>query len=145
MASGSKWTKSGGPFSWRRNFDMCFDGGIGKSGVGKLIKKNFTSEDEVYANCWDYETQSTDQIQNGWTCDEKCLTDTDFNDEVMLNVDMGLYLDFEVKKEWAGRQIGCPGFDKYKDDRWNQNKNGFSHGTEAKCNKKGNRSFLLQY
>ena len=70
-------------------------------------------------------------------------TDSSCHDEVMLNVDMGLYLDFEVKKEWAGRQIGCLGFDIVKGNKWNKNYNGFSVGTEAKCNNKS-KLFLSQ-
>ena len=36
------------------------------------------------------------------TCDEKCLIPDEFGDEIMLSVDMGLYLKFETKKEWGG-------------------------------------------
>ena len=37
-AHGRGWFESGGPFSWRRNLDMCFDGQIGHSGMDKLYK-----------------------------------------------------------------------------------------------------------
>ena len=36
------------------------------------------------------------------TCDEKCLVPDEFGDEIMLSVDMGLYLEFQTKKEWGG-------------------------------------------
>ena len=29
----------------------------------------------------------------------------EFGDEIMLSVDMGLYLEFQTKKEWGGRVI----------------------------------------
>ena len=29
----------------------------------------------------------------------------EFGDEIMLSVDMGLYLEFQTKKEWGGRVL----------------------------------------
>ena len=49
-AHGRGWFESGGPFSWRRNLDMCFDGQIGHSGMDKLWKNPnspFSSTSEV--------------------------------------------------------------------------------------------------
>ena len=108
---------------------MCFDGGVGSSGIGKLLRNNFTSEDEIYANCWNYESQSTDQMPFGWTCDEKCFTSNDFVDEVMLNVDMGLYFDFQTQKDVAGKQFGCPGLD---NGNWKNDDHGCSKGKHTK-------------
>ena len=93
------WFKNGGPFSWKRNLDMCMDGQIGHSGVDKLFKKNqnsnppFSTEAEVWDACWD---PSTQQSGYKWTCPSKCYIGSDFVDEVMLNPDMGLMWDFEV-------------------------------------------------
>ena len=36
------------------------------------------------------------------TCDKECLIPNEFGDEIMLSVDMGLYLNFTTKKEWGG-------------------------------------------
>ena len=41
--------------------------------------------------------------------EDKCWTGFDFNDEIMLNSDMGLYLDFEVDS--TGRQTGRSALD----------------------------------
>ena len=59
---------------------MCFDGGIGKSGWGKLMPV-FGSESEILKNCYD----GSQQVVNGgpeWSCDSKCVTMDDFVDEV---------------------------------------------------------------
>ena len=64
----------------------------------------FDNEEEVNENCYN----SSQQLVNGgpeWSCDPICQTTDDFVDEVMLNSDMGLYLDFEVDQA-TGRQIG---------------------------------------
>ena len=39
------------------------------------------------------------------TCDKKCMVPDEFGDEIMLSVDMGLYLKFQTKKEWGGRVL----------------------------------------
>jgi len=139
-AHGRGWFESGGPFSWRRNLDLCFDGGIGKSGLGKMLQI-FEDEEEVYENCYD----PSQQLVNGgpeWSCNPICQTKDDFVDEVMLNSDMGLYLDFEVDQA-TGRQIGtrkdgsisCHGLvDSDKDaERWAKGQ--ISKATEANCEK----------
>ena len=64
----------------------------------------FQDEEEVNLNCYD----PSQQLVNGgpeWSCNPICRTTDDFVDEVMLNSDMGLYLDFEVDQA-TGRQIG---------------------------------------
>jgi len=102
-AHGRGWFQSGGPFSWRRNLDLCYDGKIGASGLGKMLQI-FEDEEEVNENCYD----PSQQLVNGgpeWSCNPICRTTDDFVDEVMLNSDMGLYLDFEVDQT-TGRQIG---------------------------------------
>ena len=64
----------------------------------------FEDEEEVNENCYN----ASQQLVKGgpeWSCDPICRTTDDFVDEVMLNSDMGLYLDFEVDQT-TGRQIG---------------------------------------
>ena len=106
-AHGRGWFKSGGPFSWRRNLDMCFDGQIGHSGLDKLIKNPnnpYSTAAHVWDKCWNPTLQ---QVGSAWTCDQDCLTGPDFVDEVMLSPDMGLMWKFQVNKK-TGRphQIG---------------------------------------
>ena len=113
-AHGRGWFQGGGPFSWRRNLDLCYDGQIGKSGMTRMLKV-FGSESEVNRNCYNPSTQ-LESGGPGWTCADACYTPDDFVDEVMLNSDMGLYLDFTVDQA-TGRQLGlgedgtvsCPG------------------------------------
>ena len=77
--------------------------------------KVFGSESEVNKNCYNPSTQ-LESGGPGWTCADVCYTPDDFVDEVMLNSDMGLYLDFTVDQA-TGRQLGlgedgtvsCPG------------------------------------
>ena len=98
-AHGRGWFKSGGPFSWRRNLDMCFDGQIGHSGLDKLWQNNnspFDTSDEVWDQCWNPTNQ---QSGSQWTCPQNCLTGPDFVDEIMLNPDMGLMWNFQVNKK----------------------------------------------
>ena len=112
-AHGRGWSESGGPFSWRRNLDMCFDGQIGHSGMDKLWKNPnspFSSASEerqhnygqfnikywfyqVWDQCWD---PSVQQVGSQWTCPADCYTGPDFVDEIMLNTDMGLMWNFQV-------------------------------------------------
>ena len=92
---------------------ICYDGGVGKSAGGKLLKSgNFSSQADIDANCYNYATQSSSHMKHGWTCPEECYVGpTDFVDEVALNVDMGLYLDFQTDESKAGLQSGCPGME----------------------------------
>ena len=75
----------------------------------------FEDVEEVNKNCYN----GSQQLVNGgpeWSCDPICRTEDDFVDDIMLNSDMGLYLDFEVDQA-TGQQIGtrkdgsisCPG------------------------------------
>ena len=113
-AQGRGWFESGGPFSWRRNLDLCFDGELGRMGL-KMMLRVFDTEEEVYENCFNPSKQLVDGGP-GWICDEQCYTPDDFVDEVMLHSDIGLYYDFNVDLE-TGRQLGtnedgeviCPG------------------------------------
>ena len=98
-AHGRGWFQGGGPFSWRRNLDLCYDGQIGKSGMTRMLKV-FGSESEVNRNCYNPSTQ-LESGGPGWTCADACYTPDDFVDEVMLNSDMGLYLDFTVDQATA--------------------------------------------
>ena len=91
---------------------ICYDGGVGASGNGKLLKSgNFSSQADIDATCYNFATQSSSHMKHGWTCPEECFIGTDFVDEVALNVDMGLYLDFQTDESKAGLQSGCPGME----------------------------------
>ena len=136
-AAGKGYTVGGGPYSWRKNLDVCFDGGIGTSGVDRLLKSgNFSSEADIYANCWDFASQSTSNPFE-WTCSQDCYTEIDFVDEVALNVDMGLYLDFQTDKKKAGLQSGCPGMELVE--------NANQGGKEVFCNLGPFAHFVQQY
>ena len=129
QAHGRGWMEGGGPFSWRRNMDICFDGGVGKSGVGKMLKV-FDTEPEIWENCY----KASSQLVGGgpcWRCDDQCRTPNDFVDEIMLSSDMGLFLDFTVDNS-TGRILGygldgsvsCPGLvdANTNAERWNKGK-----------------------
>merc|ERR1719402_1204118 len=72
-AHGRGWMENGGPFTWRRNLDLCFDGKIGTSGVSRLMKSLNTTEAGVFAACYDPARQLVDGGP-GWTCEDKCYT-----------------------------------------------------------------------
>ena len=121
-ADGRRWMEGGGPYSWRRNIDLCYDGGIGASGHGKMATEFsveiaaceaaggtdcFTSV--VRTACYD-ETDPGQKPGGGpeWRCNPRCVTQDDFVDELMLNSDMGLFWQFTVDPT-TGRQSGCGG------------------------------------
>jgi len=85
---------------------------VGKASWLHSLEKILPSQvpKSVVKGCWDPAKQSSD-TPNKWTCDKKCLIPNEFGDEIMLSVDMGLYLNFTTKKEWGGRPMGCPGMD----------------------------------
>ena len=125
---------------------MCYDGQIGKSGLASMLKV-FGTEAEVDENCYNAANQLVDGGP-GWVCDNKCYTPDDFVDEVMLNSDMGLYLDFTVDQA-TGRQLGhgqdgtvsCPGL---VDDReWRRGKK--KSATTAQCGKAATASLVEAY
>ena len=149
-AHGRGWFKSGGPFSWRRNLDLCYDGQIGKSGLTRILKV-FGSEADVEKNCYNPSTQ----LESGgpdWTCEDVCYTPDDFVDEVMLNSDMGLYLDFTVDQS-TGRQLGykedgtvsCPGLvDETRfSELWRDGRR--SGSTTANCGKASTANLVESY
>ena len=149
-AHGRGWFQGGGPFSWRRNLDLCYDGQIGKSGMTQMLKV-FGSEAEVNKNCYNPSTQ-LETGGPGWTCGDVCYTPDDFVDEVMLNSDMGLYLDFTVDQA-TGRQLGykedgtvsCPGLvDETRfSELWRDGRR--SGSTTANCGKASTASLVESY
>ena len=149
-AHGRGWFKGGGPFSWRRNLDLCYDGQIGKSGMTRMLKV-FGSEAEVNKNCYNPSTQ-LESGGPGWTCADVCYTPDDFVDEVMLNSDMGLYLDFTVDQA-TGRQLGlgedgtvsCPGLvdDTRFSELWRDGRR--SGSTIANCAKASTANLVESY
>ena len=149
-AHGRGWFQGGGPFSWRRNLDLCYDGRIGTSGLGKMLKV-FDSEAEVNQNCYN----AANQLENGgpaWSCQDVCYTPDDFVDEVMLNSDMGLYLDFTVDPA-TGRQLGyrddgtvsCPGLvdETRNSELWRDGRR--SGATKANCEKASTAGLVESY
>ena len=145
-AHGRGWFKGGGPFSWRRNLDLCYDGQIGKDGL-KAMLEVFGTNAKVDENCYN----ANNQLKAGgpgWVCDNKCYTPDDFVDEVMLNSDLGLYLDFTVDPA-TGRQLGhgedgtvsCPGLVDNVD--WRTGKK--NRATAAHCGKAATASLVEAY
>jgi len=115
------------------------------------MKAIFGSEDAVNQNCYNPATQ----LKNGgpgWSCEDICYTPDDFVDEVMLNSDMGLYLDFTVDLK-TGRQIGlredgsvsCPGLvdDNNYARYWHQGTR--SGSTTANCEKASTANLVESY
>ena len=108
------------------------------------MKSLNTTEAGVFAACYDISKQLVDGGP-GWTCEEKCYTPDDFVDEIMLNCDLGLYLDFTVNQT-TGRQLGygrdgsttCPGLAEAK---WASGR--VRGATEANC-AKGPHSHLVE-
>ena len=113
--------------------------------------KVFGSEAEVNKNCYN----PSNQLENGgpgWTCEDVCYTPDDFVDEVMLNSDMGLYLDFTVDHA-TGRQLGvredgtvsCPGLvdETRLSELWRDGRR--SGSTIANCAKASTASLVESY
>ena len=150
-AHGRGWFKSGGPFTWQKNLDLCFDGGLGGgSGTNKMLEV-FATEAEVNQNCFNPSNQLVDGGP-GWICNSTCFTPDDFVDEAMLNSDLGLFFEFNVDPK-TGRQLGynedgtvlCPGLV----DQIEESEAWFSetrvHATTANCGKAATADLVEVY
>ena len=150
-AHGRGWFKSGGPFTWQKNLDLCYDGGLGGgSGMNKMLEV-FATEAEVNENCFNPSNQLVDGGP-GWICNSTCFTPDDFVDEAMLNSDLGLFFEFNVDPK-TGRQLGynedgtvlCPGLV----DQIEESEAWFSetrvHATTANCGKAATADLVEAY